>query len=249
MADLLDDDWWQQEKKNSGAVLKTGKRKNPQMSDEATKPKRNKKTKTEELQKKPSNPATDKDLFALIRSTTESTMSVIEKEQLNFENVRVVSSEDTKSPTSEVLLKMLPDVYGVLVKKKLNATGAPRMIILTGGALRVISLRKLMIDLGGPDCKVAKLFAKHMKVKEQCSFLSKSVVHVAVGTPKRISELIDLDALKLNRLRYLAIDWNFRDKKLQRMVDLTQVKNDLVDALIKHFIPTILENNAKIMLL
>ena len=35
-----------------------------------------------------------------------------------------------------------------------------------------------------------KLFAKHIKVQEQVKLLEKHVVHLGVGTPGRIKELI-----------------------------------------------------------
>ena len=46
-----------------------------------------------------------------------------------------------------------------------------------------------------------KLFSRHMKVPEQVSFLQRSVVHVAVGTPARILKLCSLGSLKLTHLK------------------------------------------------
>ncbi len=55
-------------------------------------------------------------------------------------------------------------------------------------------------------CKVGKLFAKHFKVEEQRADLERRRLAVAVGTPNRLTKLADLGALKLERLRLVAID-------------------------------------------
>lgn len=42
-------------------------------------------------------------------------------------------------------------------------------------------------------CRIAKLFAKHIKVPEQQELLGKAVVRVGAGTPNRITKLADLE--------------------------------------------------------
>lgn len=53
----------------------------------------------------------------------------------------------------------------------------------------------------GLKCKIAKLFAKHFKVQEQIELLSKQYFPVAVGTPNRLSKLVELGALSLSRVK------------------------------------------------
>ncbi len=55
-------------------------------------------------------------------------------------------------------------------------------------------------------CKVGKLFAKHFKVEEQRAELAQRRLAVAVGTPNRLTKLADLGALRLDRLRLIAVD-------------------------------------------
>lgn len=79
--------------------------------------------------------------------------------------------------------------------------------------------------------------------------LQKGVRHVGVGTPGRISALIErgtcgrefisllrcprfshsnivsTEGLTLQALRYLVLDWNWRDQKLRRMVDIPEVSS------------------------
>lgn len=53
----------------------------------------------------------------------------------------------------------------------------------------------------GLKCKIAKLFAKHFKVQDQVDLLSKQYFPVAVGTPNRLSKLVELGALSLSRVK------------------------------------------------
>ena len=62
-------------------------------------------------------------------------------------------------------------------------------------------------------CRVAKLFAKHLKVPEQQKRLDSSPVGIGCGTPNRILKLADTDALKLDRLRLLVLDMQLDAKQ------------------------------------
>ena len=64
----------------------------------------------------------------------------------------------------------------------------------------------LACDHAPQACKVGKLFAKHFKVEEQQADLAKRRLAVAVGTPNRLTKLADLGALRLDRLRLIAVD-------------------------------------------
>ena len=55
-------------------------------------------------------------------------------------------------------------------------------------------------------CRIAKLFAKHLKVPEQQKHLQEHMVGIGCGTPNRLLKLADMDALKLDRLRLLVLD-------------------------------------------
>lgn len=55
-------------------------------------------------------------------------------------------------------------------------------------------------------CRIAKLFAKHIKMPEQQQHLDSHAVGIGCGTPNRLLKLADIDALKLDRLRLLVLD-------------------------------------------
>ena len=62
-------------------------------------------------------------------------------------------------------------------------------------------------------CRIAKLFAKHMKVPEQQAHLDSHVVVIGCGTPNRLLKLADMDALKLDRLQLLVLDMQLDAKQ------------------------------------
>jgi protein CMS1 len=72
-----------------------------------------------------------------------------------------------------------------------DAVGAPAIIIITHSAIRATDLVRALKEFD-KTAKIAKLFAKHLKVEEQARFLAERRIHFAVGTPHRIKELMDL---------------------------------------------------------
>jgi protein CMS1 len=76
-------------------------------------------------------------------------------------------------------------------KSKLN--GAPTLLFVAGAALRVADATRILKDNRlrrekGAD--VAKLFARHFKLEEHVSYLKRSKIGSAVGTPGRIGKLL-----------------------------------------------------------
>jgi protein CMS1 len=92
---------------------------------------------------------------------------------------------------------ILIDPSGATGHKKLlkepqeDAMGAPAIIIITHSAIRATDLVRSLKEFD-KAAKIAKLFAKHLKVEDQARFLAERRIHFAVGTPHRIKELIDL---------------------------------------------------------
>jgi len=71
--------------------------------------------------------------------------------------------------------------------------GAPTLIFVTGAALRVADVTRVLKDKrlrGEKGGEVAKLFAKHFKLEEHVTYLKRTKVGVAVGTPGRIGKLL-----------------------------------------------------------
>ena len=82
-------------------------------------------------------------------------------------------------------------------------------------------------------CKVSKLFAKHFKVQEQVEYLRAHVVRVAVGTPNRLSKLVEEGALHLDGLSLLVLDC-WVDVKERTLFEIPEVRADLIHFLDDH---------------
>ncbi|RUS20075.1 U3-containing 90S pre-ribosomal complex subunit-domain containing protein [Jimgerdemannia flammicorona] len=113
--------------------------------------------------------------------------------------------------------------------------GAPVVLILTSSAIRAVDVIRAMTEFQ-KQAKVAKLFAKHLKLEEQIAFLNNTIVNVAVGTPARVMKLIEESgALKLDRLELVVVDCD-KDKKEFTIFDLLEVREYLFKFLGTHFV-------------
>ena len=102
-----------------------------------------------------------------------------------------------------------------------------KVLIVCSAALRCLEIIKELKSV--PKLKIAKLFAKHMKVEEQIRALKKSPFLLAVGTPARILKILEEDdqCIPLDKLEYLIIDGNFKNKKSMTIYDLLDTQMDL----------------------
>ncbi len=101
---------------------------------------------------------------------------------------------------------------------------------------------------GADDAKqatVAKLFARHFKVREQAEFLRTHITPLAVGTSARVSALLDLadegeekekeegkaasapPPLELTEVRAIVVDASWRDAKARSVVDGLDTRQEL----------------------
>ncbi|XP_020622756.1 protein CMSS1-like isoform X2 [Orbicella faveolata] len=114
--------------------------------------------------------------------------------------------------------------------------GSPLLLFISSAATRVVELNRSAAEFKG-KCKTVKLFAKHMKMSVQEQFLESHVVHFGIGTPSRILKLLQNDSLKMSRLKYVILDWTWRDQKLRRMVDIPEVREELISLLKDYIFP------------
>ncbi|KAG5437664.1 hypothetical protein PCANB_000701 [Pneumocystis canis] len=115
--------------------------------------------------------------------------------------------------------------------------GSPHTIIFSIAALRVADITR-----------VAKLFAKHNKLKDHINYLAHTRLTIAVGTPGRIMDLIDNEALKVNFLKWIILDTTFADVKKRRFWDMPECWKSLIKLITKDPLKTRLkEGNVKIV--
>ncbi|KAI9251365.1 U3-containing 90S pre-ribosomal complex subunit-domain containing protein [Phascolomyces articulosus] len=159
-------------------------------------------------------------------------LSQVELEEQLLPEEQFVNNQQFKQP--EHTLDTLPNYikFGMLHHKKLDKKpqdpAQPTVLVLTHAAMRAADLARAMKPLG----KVAKLFAKHMKVQEQAEFLQKEPVHLGVGTPNRIKALVEQDHLKLDQLELVVVDTERNAKRF------TAFENDAVRGDLYHLLGT-----------
>lgn len=190
--------------------------------------KKKKKTITDVLATSDPKPGSPVDLQSLVLEHFKDKRSVIELEELKLQESCFVRSNDLTHSLSSYLKEICPK--WAKVQKQHTEKSSVVLLIVCSAALRVIELIKQLTTFKG-EAKVLKLFAKHIKVEEQVKLLQTGVTHIGVGTPGRLSALIEKEGLTLPPLRFLVLDWNWRDQKLRRMVDVPEVKGDLLKLL------------------
>jgi protein CMS1 len=98
-----------------------------------------------------------------------------------------------KSPSAFTFQsKAVPSLHTRLLQRT-KSSGAPTLLFLTGAALRVADVTRVLKNKtlqGEKGAGVAKLFAKHFKLEDHVSFLKKTKIGSAVGTPGRVGKLL-----------------------------------------------------------
>ncbi|KGL75440.1 Protein CMSS1, partial [Tinamus guttatus] len=182
--------------------------------------KRKKKKISDILEKSAPKPGVPKDLQDLLSQHFATRRSVIEIEELKLSDSCFLPANDLTHSFSSYLKEICPK--WAKLRKNHKETKSLVMLVICSSALRSLELIKSMTAFKG-DCRVLKLFAKHIKIKEQMTMLEKGVFHIGVGTPGRIKALVEQDGLCLNSTKYVILDWNWRDQKLRRMMDIPEV--------------------------
>ncbi|XP_024413900.2 protein CMSS1 isoform X4 [Desmodus rotundus] len=198
-------------------------------SEDTTKTRKRKKKKiTDILAKSEPKPGTPEDLQKLMEDYYSSSRSVIELEELKLPDSCFLKANDLTHSLSSYLKEICPKWSKL--RKNHTEKKSVLMLIICSSAVRALELIRSMTSFRG-DSKVMKLFAKHIKVQEQVKLLEKRAMHLGVGTPGRIKELVKQGGLNLNPLKFLVFDWNWRDQKLRRMVDIPEIRKEVFELL------------------
>ncbi|KAF1322137.1 Ubiquitin-specific protease, partial [Globisporangium splendens] len=121
--------------------------------------------------------------------------------------------------------------------KKLDKS--PYFIVLCSSALRAVEIIK---HLSSFQCKIAKLFGKHLKADDQADTLTIAFHPIAVGTPARVKKLLEMDALSLEHTTHVILDME-KDKKELTILELKDTAKEMVELLQYHLIPRLNKNN------
>lgn len=253
MADVLDDEWWKEDKnkQKDRSHVKKSKRKvddnhtadQDDKVDEALNKKRRKRQRiTEEIL--PDNGGDRASLQTMITSYCGKAAS-LKIDDFDFQSDYFAICNIEKNFTISSYLKAIFPKW----TKKVNSFQSkmsPLIIVLCGNALRASHLNGDCKSFKGDNCKSIKLFSRHMKLKDQAKTLKSSIVHFAVGTPARVAALLKDDLLSLEHTKFIIFDWNWRDVKMKRMVDVPEVCASLILLIRDHVLPSCKNNKTRI---
>ncbi|XP_068698080.1 protein CMSS1-like [Montipora foliosa] len=272
MADDLGNEWWLDAKdsedtaKDEETKKKKRKREEPSahilnsdISDKAPDVNDTNKVKTKKKQKKPKiesitttldgSKVTDV-LWSTFCNCTSGSLSALELEDIMIDESCCLTDDTVHTGALEefsaYLTQVIPKWSGRVTKlNKKGHRGCPLLLVVSSAATRIVELNRASVKFKG-DCKTVKLFAKHIKISEQEHFLESYVVHFGLGTPSRILKLLQNGSLKTSRLKYVILDWTWRDKKLRSMIDIPEVQKELVILLKDYIFPLAKASKLKI---
>ncbi|KAK5046694.1 hypothetical protein LTR84_007455 [Exophiala bonariae] len=138
-----------------------------------------------------------------------------------FSKARVASN------MPEFLEKSSENVKDSLIQSKGRG---PHTLVITSSGIRTADVARELRDK--TDCHVAKLIAKHMKLKANVEYMKKHNVDIAISTPMRLGDLVDTDdALNLNAVKLIVIDASYKDEKNRTIFELKELVGPLIEFL------------------
>jgi protein CMS1 len=192
------------------------------------------------------NYATEEFKKILVKHLNEK-LSSVEKNLLNLNE----DNQDLDEAISNIIMKRNSKISHLPIEKQFDEkfnekiqnylkkpnsaiTQSPYMIILCSSAMRCIELEKKISNLNS-SIKSKQLiwmhaFAKHKKLNEQIKFIEnfKKPIHLIYATPQRLKQLVDAQALRLDQLRYVLIDYTNRDCKQKRFIDMADLREEFI---------------------
>lgn len=69
--------------------------------------------------------------------------------------------------------------------------GSPHTLVVAGAGLRAADLTRALRKFQTKESMVAKLFAKHIKLKEAIETTKKTRMGIGIGTPQRLFDLLE----------------------------------------------------------
>ncbi|CCM02887.1 uncharacterized protein FIBRA_05001 [Fibroporia radiculosa] len=175
------------------------------------------------------------DCLSSMQAKTFSKMSSIELADIQIPESSIVDTTQwTDSRNLDFLVdfisKILPTLR-VRLSQRPKSKGAPTLLFVAGAALRVADVTRILKDenlRGKKGGEVAKLFARHIKLEEHVTYLKRTKIAAAVGTPGRLGKLLcDTDALSTSALTHVLLDVSYRDAKNRNLLEIPETRDEV----------------------
>ncbi|KAF2103958.1 hypothetical protein NA57DRAFT_70170 [Rhizodiscina lignyota] len=172
------------------------------------------------------------DLVAQRTKRFEPSLSLVELEDKYIPEKAIQDTSNWEQPRR---LEQLPSFLKKYASGKLStaskAKGSPHTLVVAGAGLRAADLTRALRTFQTKEATVAKLFAKHIKLKEAVETCKKLRMNIGVGTPQRIHDLLDDGALSSKELKRIVIDASHIDQKKRGVLDMKETLLPLVTLL------------------
>ncbi|KAF7170255.1 hypothetical protein CNMCM5623_002732 [Aspergillus felis] len=162
-------------------------------------------------------------------------LTAVELGDLSVSDSAFLDTSSFESPRSldqlPAFLKAFSPNKGSGLSKASEQKGTPHTLVVCPAALRAADVVRALRTFQSKDSTVGKLFAKHIKLEEAKQFLQRARTGLGVGTPARISDLIDAGSLKLDELERIVIDGSYIDQKQRGIFDMKETHLPLLQLL------------------
>ncbi|PKX91649.1 uncharacterized protein P174DRAFT_443630 [Aspergillus novofumigatus IBT 16806] len=162
-------------------------------------------------------------------------LTAVELGDLSVPDSAFLDTSSFESPRSldqlPAFLKAFSPNKGSGLAKASEQKGTPHTLVVCPAALRAADVVRALRTFQTKDSTVGKLFAKHIKLEEAKQFLQRARTGLGVGTPARISDLIDAGSLKLDELERIVIDGSYIDQKQRGIFDMKETHLPLLQLL------------------
>ncbi|KAI0083988.1 U3-containing 90S pre-ribosomal complex subunit-domain containing protein [Irpex rosettiformis] len=195
------------------------------------------------------------DYLSSMQAKTFSKMSGIELADIQIPESSIVDSTLWNGSRNldqlvDFITKMVPTLRTRLAQRPKH-NGAPTLLFVAGAALRVADATRILKDKrlrGDKGGEVAKLFAKHIKLEEHVTYLKRTKIAAAAGTPGRLGKLLEngkvicfkeslvlinfADALQTTALTHIILDISYRDTKKRNLLDIPETRDEVFKTVI-----------------
>ncbi|KAF9036739.1 U3-containing 90S pre-ribosomal complex subunit-domain containing protein [Panaeolus papilionaceus] len=177
-----------------------------------------------------------------MQSKSFTQLSAIEMEDLRIPASSIADTTSWTSPRTldqlvNFIVKTLPGLR-LRLSQRSKSNGAPTLLYIAPAALRVADVTRILKDKtlrGEKGADVAKLFAKHFKLSEHVTYLRRTKIGSAVGTPGRLGKLLcEADALNTSALSHIILDVTFKDVKERSLLDIPETRNEVFQTVLNN---------------
>jgi len=127
-------------------------------------------------------------------------LSMVEAEDVHVPEKAILDTTSWEKERATDNLSVFLEQYAAPRRKKKGRNklsdapeqkGSPHTLVVAGAGLRAADLTRALRRFQTKESMVAKLFAKHIKLKEAVETVKKTRMGIGVGTPQRVIDLLD----------------------------------------------------------